>query len=131
HLHDELGTNPVRAARQSAALRERRLRDLGAIEARAQLAQEPGVEPGAHLAGEDEVVAGEVADQERPQSDAAALGVGEAADDKLLRRLALHLQPVGRAAVLVRRVATLRNHPFPPLLARALPRLALVERRDA
>ncbi len=42
--------------------------------------------PGADLAGEDEVVALEVADEQRAESDARALRVGEAADDEVLRR---------------------------------------------
>ena len=80
------------------------------------------------LPGEDEVVALEVADEQRAEADARALRIGEAADHELLRRLALHLQPVRRAAVLVRRVAPLRDDALPALAARALPRLRIVER---
>src|SRR5436190_7635669 len=127
-LDDELGTHPVGAPGQSGAFRERRLRDLDAIEPCAELAQEPRVESGADLAGKHDIVAGEVANQQRAETDAAALRVGEPADDQLLRRLAFHLQPVRRAAVLVRRVAALCNHPFPSLLARALPRSGALER---
>ena len=78
------------------------LRDLERVEPRAQLEQQLRVEAGADLAGEDEVVAVVVADEQRAEADARALRIGEAADDELLRRLALHLQPVRRAAMLVR-----------------------------
>ena len=58
HLHDDLRPHPVRAhARQPVGLRERRRRDLERVEPRAQVEQELGVEAGADLAGEDEVVA--------------------------------------------------------------------------
>ena len=60
----------------------------------AQLEQQLGVEPGADLAREHEIVALEVADEQCAQADAAALRIGEPADDELLRRLAFHLQPV-------------------------------------
>ena len=65
-----------------------------------------------------------VADEQRAEADARALRIGEAADDELLRRLALHLQPVLRAAMLVRRAAPLGDHAFPALAPGALPRLA-------
>ena len=129
-LHDDLGPHPVRAqARQSRGLRERRLRDLESVEPGTQVEQQLGVEAGADLAGKDEVVAVEVADKQRAETDAAALRIGEAADNKLLRGLALHLEPVRRPPVLVRRVAALGDDAFPALAARALPRLRLVERR--
>ena len=44
----------------------------------------------------------EVSHQQRAETDAAALRIRESANDEFLRRLALHLQPVRRAAVLVR-----------------------------
>ena len=131
-LHDDLGPHPVRAqARQPDGLGERRLRDLERVQPRAQIEQQLRVEAGADLAGEDEVVPLEVADEQRAQADARALRIGEPADHELLRRLALHLQPVRRAAVLVRRVAPLRDDALPALAARALPRLRIVERRHA
>src|SRR5438128_6168687 len=86
-LHDNLGTHPMRAqARQSFASGERRLLDLETIEPRAQVEQQLRVEPGADLAGEDEIVLIEVADEERAQTGARALRIGEAADYELLRR---------------------------------------------
>ena len=121
-------TQCARRRGRPMALRERRLRDLERVEPRAQVEQQLRVEAGADLAGEDEVVAVEVADEQRAEADAAALRIGEAADDELLRRLALHLQPVRRAAVLVRRVAPLGDDAFPAFAARALPRLRIVER---
>src|SRR5262245_54668714 len=110
-LHDDLGPDPVRAqARQAGPFRERRRRELDRVEPGAQIEQEPGVEAGPDFSGEDEIVALEVADEQRAQADAAALWISEAADDQLLRRLALHLQPVRRSAVLVARVAALGDH---------------------
>src|SRR5690242_8084764 len=105
HLYHDLRLHPVRAhPRQASRLREWRRRDLQRIELRAQLTQKLRVEAGADFTGEDEVVALVVADEQRAESDASALRVGEAADDELLRRLALHLEPVRRAPMLVRRV---------------------------
>src|SRR5215216_6464871 len=103
-LYDDLGTDPMRAyARQPDAPSERRLRDLEHIQPCAQLQQQLVVETGADFSGEDEVVGLEVADEQRAEANAAALRIGESADNELLLRLALHLQPVARAAVLVRR----------------------------
>jgi hypothetical protein len=72
-----------------------------------------------------------VADQQRAEPDPRALRIGEAADDEVLGRLALHLEPMRRSAVLVRRVAPLRDHPFPALGLGRLPRLRIVERGHA
>ena len=102
-----------------------------AVQPVAQIQQQLGVEPGADLAGEHEIVGLEVADEQCAQADPAALRIGEPADDELLRRLAFHLQPVRRAPVLVRRVAPLRDDALPPLAAGALPRLRIVERQHA
>ena len=98
------------------------------IEARAQVEQQLRVEAGADLAGKHEVLAFVVADEQRAEADARALRIGKAADDELLRRLALHLQPVLRAAMLVRRAAAFRDHAFPAFAPRAFPRLVVVER---
>src|SRR6185436_4930000 len=96
-LDDDLRTHPVRAhARQPDGLGERRLRDLERIEPRAELQQELRVEAGADLPGVDKVVvlalrltlagrralsSGEVADEQRAQTNASALRIGEPADD--------------------------------------------------
>ena len=45
----------------------------------------------ANLAGEDKVVAVIVSNQQRAEADALSLWIGEAADDKFLRQLDLHL----------------------------------------
>ena len=127
NLHDDLGPHPVRAnARQSDGFGERRFRDLDRIEPRAKFQQQLGIEARADLPGEDEVVALEISDEQRAQADASALRIGESADHELLRRLALHLQPVRRAAMLVLRIAPFRDHAFPSLAARALPGLGSV-----
>ena len=86
-LHDDLRPHPVRAqARQAVGLRERRRRDFELVEPRAQLEQQLGVEARADLAGEHEISPVEVADEQRAEADAAALRIGEAADDEFLRR---------------------------------------------
>src|SRR5262245_63489514 len=131
-LHDDLGPDPVRAqARQAAGARERRLRHLEGIEPRAELGQEPGIEACADLAGKHEIVAIVVADEEGAEPDAAALRIGEAADDEILLDLALHFQPVRRPPLLVARIAALGDDAFPAFGARALPGLLVVERRYA
>ena len=106
------------------------LGDLERVQAGAELEQQLGVETGADLAREHEVVALEVADQQRAEPDALSLRIGEAAHDQLLRGLALHLQPVRRAPLLVGRIAPLGDHPLPALAARALPGLGVVEALD-
>src|SRR5687768_4631373 len=101
-VHGDLRTDPVGAlAREADGLRERRLRDLEPVETLAQIQQQPGVETGADLAGEHELLLLEVANEEGAEPDAPSLRVGESADDEVLRGLALHLQPVRRPAVLV------------------------------
>src|SRR5215471_1776578 len=100
-LHHDLGTNPVAATRQAFAFRERRLLDRKRIETRSQIEQKFRVETSADFAGECEVVAVVVADEQRAEADASALRIGEAADDELLRRFDLHLEPVLRASMFV------------------------------
>ena len=129
-------------ARQALGLRERRLRNLERVQARAQLEQEGRVEAGADLSGKAEVFLvtlrlllraprvlprGEVADEERAEADALALRIGEAADDERVPRLALHLQPALRPAMLVLRVAALGDDTFPPFGTRALPGFGTIE----
>ena len=131
-LRDHFGTDPVRAhPRQAAALRERRLRDLHRVQPGPKLEQQLRIESRSDLAREDEIVLVVVPDEQRAQSDAPALRIREAADDELLRRFAFHLEPVGRAPVLVRRAAPLRDDAFPAFAPGTLPRLPIVERRDA
>src|SRR5258707_1786195 len=89
------------------------------------------MEAGADLPGEDKIFVFKIADEERAQPNASAWGVGDPGDHQLLRFLALHLQPVRGAAMLVSRVAALRDYAFPALAARALPRLWIAERGHA
>src|SRR3954465_4465760 len=132
HLDDDLRADPVGAeARYPRGFRERRLRDLERIQARAKVEQQPGIEAGADLAGKHEVVALDVPDEQRTEADTSALRIGEAADRQLLGGFALHLEPALRAAVLVDRAESLRDHTFPAFAARALPRLRIVKWRHA
>src|SRR5262245_29382312 len=113
-------------SRQAAGLRERRRGDLEDVEAASQVQQELRVETGADLAGEDEVGSVLVADEQSAKADARPLRVGEPSDNELLRRLALHLQPVLRAAMLVGRTAPFRDHPFPTLTPGEVPRCLMI-----
>ena len=83
------------------------------------------------LAREHEVVALEESDEQRAKSDASALAVRESADDELFGQLALHLEPVLRSLVLIRRVEPLRDDAFPTLGARFLPRRSITQLGDA
>ena len=94
-------TQCARTRGRPTGLGERGFGDLDGIEARAQFQQQFRVEPGADLAGEYEIVLLEISDKQGAQADPPALRIGESADHQLLRRLAFHLQPVGRAAMLV------------------------------
>ena len=131
-LHGDFRPDPVRAhARQPDRLGERRFRDFHRVEPRPQLHQQFRIKTGADLAGEHELSLVVMADQQRAESDASALGIGEAADHELPRRLALHLDPRLRPALLVAGIAALGDDPFPALRGRALPRLRIVQRLDA
>ena len=78
-------TQCARRRGRPTASRERRRRDLGRVEPRAQIEQQLRVEAGSDLSGEDEVAAVEIADEQRAEADAAALRIREAADDEILR----------------------------------------------
>src|SRR2546428_223587 len=108
YLHNNFGQDPMCANTwQPFRFREGRLRDFEFVQPRAQVQQELRVETGADFAGKDEIIPIEVPHEQRAETDAAALRIRESADDKLLRSLALHLQPVRRAAMLAaRRTAT-------------------------
>jgi hypothetical protein len=128
HVHDDLGLHPVCAhTREPRPDGERRLLDLGRIEPRAQVHQQCPVETGADLAGEDELTLFIEANQQGPESDAASLRISESADHEVAGQLALHLEPVLRALVLVHRVATLRDDTLPALGARAVPRFVATQ----
>src|SRR6188508_1651373 len=101
--------------RQARRLGEGRLRDLERIQPGAELQQQLRVETRADLAGKHEVVLIVMSNQQGTETLPSALRIGESSDDELLRRLAFHLQPVGRAAVLVAGVAPLGDDAFPTL----------------
>src|SRR5262249_38979303 len=88
-----------------------------------------------HFSGEDEVAVRtgilEVSDEQRTKADTASLRVSEAADHKVLRHLALHLQPKRRPTMLVAGVPSFCDDALPPLAARPLPRLRITDRIDA
>src|SRR5262245_42720796 len=91
-LHDDLGTYPVRSnERQADSFGERRFRNLESVEPGAEIQQQLRIEACADLPGKNEVVPLEVAYKQRPQADPPALGISEAANHELLRRLAFHL----------------------------------------
>ena len=75
---------------------------LDRVETVSKVEQHLRVEAGADLSGKHQIGPVVVADEQRAEPDARALWIGEAADDEFLRELALHLQPVLRAAMLVR-----------------------------
>src|SRR2546427_3048250 len=108
---------------QPFGFRERRFRDLDLVQPCTQVQQKLRVEAGADFSGKDEIISIEVPYEKRSEADAAALRIRESANDELLRRLALHLQPVRRAAAPARCHSQLPEHSFPPFAARALPRL--------
>src|ERR1700754_3843804 len=76
------------------------------------------VESCADLAGVDQVCAVVVAEQQRAESDPAALWGGVPDDHELLVAAALELQPVPRTPALVVRFSELGDHAFVPALAR-------------
>jgi hypothetical protein len=132
HLHDDLRPHPVSSnARKARSLGEGRCCNLDCVETPPQLEQELGVESGPDLAGEDEVLILEIADEQRAEADTRTLRIGVTTDDQFLRRLALHLQPVLGAAVLVWRSTPLGDHTLPSVAAGLLPRLVAVEEHDA
>src|SRR5262245_277075 len=122
NLHDDLRPDPMCAKpRESAGLREERLRDFEFVQACPKVQQELCVEAGSDLAGKHEVLMIKVTDQQSPKTDATALRIRESTYDKFLRRFALHLQPMRRAAMLIRRRAQFSDHTFPSFTTRALP----------
>src|SRR6186997_19130 len=85
-LDDDRRLHPVRAQfRQARRDGKWRLGDFDRIEALAKIEQEFRVEARANLSGEHQVVAVVIANEQRPESDARALRIGEAADNELLR----------------------------------------------
>ena len=94
-LHDDLGLDPMGAqAREADCFSKRRLFDCDLIELASQVEQKVCIKAGADLAGEDEIIAVVITNQQSAQADSFALGIGEAADYEFLGQLAFHLQPV-------------------------------------
>src|SRR5688500_7775161 len=124
HVHHHGRLHPRRAlARQPGRAREWRRFDTRGVELRTKLGEQLRVEARPDLARKHEVVTLEVTDEKRAEPHARTSWVGEAANHEVLHKLALHLEPVLRSPMLVRRVAPLRDHAFPPLQTRTLPRL--------
>src|SRR6185369_2896381 len=89
------------------------------------------VEAGSNLARENEVAVFVMTDEERAETDSLPLRIRETADEKILRQLALHLQPLFRAAMFVDRAASLCDDAFPTFSLRAFPRRRIVDQGDA
>src|ERR1700722_6701577 len=131
NLYDNLRPNPMRAdTRQADRFGEGAFGDFDFVEPRTQSDQLLRVEACAHLAGEDELIAFEVAKQQRAEPTAFALRISEAADHQLLRRLAFHLEPMRRPAMFIGRIATLGDHAFPPFATSPVPWLLAGNLRD-
>ena len=83
------------------------------VQLRTQIQQQFGVESSSDLSRKNKVVIFVITDKKRPEPDPLALRIGKTTNQKILRQLAFHLQPLLRAAMLVDRTASLRNHAFP------------------
>src|SRR5262245_46846775 len=84
-LNHDFGTRPVHAKLgQPRRLGERRSRYFERVESTSKIQQQFGVEAGAELAGEDEIILIEVPDQQGTEADAGTLRIGESADNQLL-----------------------------------------------
>src|SRR5688500_11311182 len=104
-LYHHLRTHPVRAqTRQANGFGKWRLFNLELIQSRTQFQQQLRVKTSSHLPCESEVIVLVVSHQQRAESDARTLRVCESTHDQLLRHLALHLQPMRGAAMLVQRI---------------------------
>ena len=125
-LGHELRLDPVRALGFEASRRigEGRRRLLELVQHRAQLCQGLVVESGPDLAGIAELARFVDAEQQRAESPAAALRIGESADDHFLPLAALDLDPLARAHTrAVERVGALRDRAFEPESTRLLEKL--------
>src|SRR5215218_15658 len=117
-LAHELRSCPARAGRDRLERLERRLRLLELAQPRAQLPQRRVVEARADPARVAEHAVAVVAHEQRSELRARSLRRREPADHELLLGVALQLQPVARAAAVVRAVGTLGDHSLEALLAR-------------
>src|SRR5262249_45293871 len=112
-LRDQLGSHPVRSARDGPRVDERRLESVQRAKPGAEWAQRFGAVAGSDLARITEPTLLVVADEERPEVRAAAGRIRVAADDQLLLPRALQLQPVPRATRGVRRIGALGDQALP------------------
>ncbi len=127
HLHGDLRAHPMGPLGQAGGPGERRIRDGQRVQPGPQVQQQLRVEAGAHLAGEHQVGAVAVADQQRAQPHPAALGIGEPADDELAGVLESSSSASAATAVLVGRTPALGDDAFPALAGRPLPGLRVLD----
>src|SRR6185312_6839317 len=114
-LRHELGLEPHRIlALDRRDLLERRSRPFERLELAAETIEIGGVEPGADLAGINELAALEGPEQQRREWFALDLRAAEAADDELLAFEAFDLEPVLAAARAIKRIRALRHDAFEP-----------------
>src|SRR6185503_20065935 len=101
-MDHDLGFHPVGTqTRQTFGFRERRLWNFDLVEPGAEIQKQFRVEAGSDLARENEVVVLVMTDEERAKTDSLSLRISETADEKILRQLTLHLQPLFREAMFV------------------------------
>src|SRR6185369_2255928 len=124
---DDLRFDPVRAqSRETDGFGERRFRNLEVVQLCAQIKQQLRIKTGANPARKNELAVFIMTDEQRAESNTLALRISKTADDKVVRQLALHFQPLFRAAMLVDRAAPFCDHAFPTFTLRAFPRRGLV-----
>src|SRR5438034_6703542 len=88
-VHNNLRTHPMcPQARQPDSFGKWWLRYLQMVQLCAQIQKQFGVEAGADLSGEDEVVSFKVTNQKRPEANTLALRIGEPTHNEFLRHLA-------------------------------------------
>jgi hypothetical protein len=113
-LGDELRLHPVRvfAKPPGRRRRERALCRFELVQRRSELARAFCREAGPDLAGEDQIVAVVVADEQRADSYARPLRIREAADDELLPANTLGLQPPAALSEQIGEVPVLGDDPL-------------------
>src|SRR6185369_345866 len=127
-LHLDFRPHPVCAhTRQTNSTRERWFLDLQLVELRTQIQQQLRIESGSNLSGKNEIVIFEVTNKKRAQTDSLPLRIRKPTDEKILRQLAFHLEPLLRTTMFVDRTAPLRNDAFPTFLPRELPRRWIID----
>ncbi len=119
HLRDERRLHPVRPPEAGGRRRERGGFLLERLEPLVEVAQRLVGEARADLARVHEPPVVVHPRQQRPETDARALGIGEAADHDFLLPHALDLEPVRRSGAAIDRVAPLGDGAFEAHLAGA------------